>query len=217
MINYEIFKEFKKEFDEEYCSGVFSDELDLLGYRDQVVDNWVCNSNSRLFGKVRTLTLKEIETDDEKISRGLGFLASLKSGEVLFVKGSDSFAYFGELMTRLSVEIGISGAVIDGLTRDTFYTQTVDFPVYAKGYTPRDIKGRGRVEETDIEVILENISVKPNDYIFADSDALVVIPQSIYKELMLKVNGACLEEKEIKNKISSGVSVKDILLNHKSF
>ena len=203
---------------QEYCTGIFSDELDKLGYKKQVSSDWRLNNQSlRIFGKARTIEIEEIETKDERISIGLNFLANLQQDEVLLVKGSYSFAYFGELMTRLSREIGINGAIIDGLTRDTYYTQTTNFPVFAKGYTPVDIKGRGRVKAIDIPIKVDGIEVCSGDIIFADSDAVVFVPKNIFSELLPYINKAAEEEYEIKEKIKAGTSIKEILLKHKEF
>lgn len=209
---------FLKECAAEYCSGVFSDELDKMGYKNQVVAGWLLNNTrGRLFGKVRTIAVEEMDTADERIKIGLGFLGSLSAGDVMLVKGSNQFAYFGELMSRLSQEVGIEGVIIDGLTRDTFYTQTIDLPIFSKGYTPVDIKGRGRVGNTDESVTIENVIVKSGDYVFGDSDAVVFIPASILNEVIQRVNKAALEELQIKQKIAQGISIKDILLDHKEF
>lgn len=211
-------KYFKEEFLEEYCSGVFSDELDKMDYKNQVTNNWKLNNTKlRLFGRVRVLTLETIKTEDEKIDKGLNFLGSLNTGEVLLVKGSSEYAYFGELMSRLSIEINLSGAIIDGLTRDTYYTQNIELPVLAKGYSPVDIKGRGRVDELDVAVYIDEIKVEPGDYVFGDNDAVVFIPKNIIEQVSINVNKAVEEEADIKRKIRDGVSIKDILLNHKSF
>ncbi len=207
-----------QKFLNEYCSGIFSDELDKLGFKNQVSNNWkLNNAKLRVFGKVRTITLEEVETPDEKIKKGLTFLGNLVKGEILLVKGSSKFAYFGELMSRLSQEIGIEGAIIDGFTRDTFYTQKIDFPIFGKGYTPVDIKGRGRVDETDVPIVIDGIKISSGDYIFGDNDAIVLIPKSIISILIPKVNQAAQEEFEIKEKIAKGVSIKEILLKHKEF
>ncbi|MEO1679112.1 MAG: RraA family protein [Pseudomonadota bacterium] len=203
---------------EEYVSGVFSDELDKLGWREQVSSGWQINApRHRLFGRVRTLKLETIETDDERIGMGLGFLASLSPGDVLVVEGSMDYAYFGELMTRLSVEIGLAGAVIDGLTRDTFYTQTASLPVFARGYSPKDIKGRGRVQETDGEVNVDGRTLRTGDYVFGDSDALVFVPEGVMGDLRPKVLEAIQDEATIKRRIAEGQSVAEILRHHAAF
>jgi 4-hydroxy-4-methyl-2-oxoglutarate aldolase len=209
---------FLKECELEYCSGIFSDELDKMGYNNQVAAGWkLNNTKARIFGKIRTIKVVEMDTADEQIKIGLGFLGSLKPGEIMVVKGSNKFAYFGELMSRLSEEVGIDGVMIDGLTRDTYYTQSITFPVFAKGYTPVDIKGRGRVEQPDSTIFIEDIKVNSGDYVFADSDAAVFIPKDVLPKLIERVNSAALEELEIKNKIANGVPISEILLSHKEF
>jgi len=202
----------------EYCSGIFSDELDKLGFKNQVIDGFKLNAkSSRIFGRLRTLEIEEIKTNDENIKLGLGFLSQLKEGEVLFVKGSNEFAYFGELMSRLSEEVGIEGVVINGKTRDTFYTQNIELPIFCKGYTSRDIKGRGRVKNVDSTLKIENIDVKSGDYIFGDNDSIVIIPFEIIDKLVKVVQEAVLEEAEIKEKLAKGISISEILKSHKSF
>ena len=201
-----------REFLEDYCSGVFSDELDKLGFREQVAHGFIVNnSKHRCFGRVRTLTLEEVETDDERISLGLGFLGNLSECDVLVVQGSMNFAYFGELMMRLSVRGQLAGAVIDGLTRDTYYTQTASLPVFAKGYSPRDIKGRGRVACVDEPVRINGVEVKSGDYVFADNDAAVFIPKDISSPTFAACRAAVAEEQDIKNMIASGLTVEEIL------
>ncbi|EGJ4816184.1 RraA family protein [Campylobacter lari] len=219
MLNNKQFVEFfDLQYLDEYCSGVFSDELDKMGYKNQVINNLSINkSSNRMFGKIRTLIIETIETPDENIKTGLNFLANLGNGEILFVKGSYEFAYFGELMSRLSQEINLSGVVIDGLTRDTFYTKNIDLPIFSSGYTPKDIKGRGRVKEVDVSFCMHNVQINTGDYVFGDSDACVIIPKIIIKELSEKVNIAVAEENHIKKMIAKGQSVSEILKIAKEF
>ncbi|TDJ82102.1 RraA family protein [Campylobacter volucris] len=216
--NKEFSNFFNLKFLNEYCSGIFSDELDKLGYKNQVINGLLINkSKLRMFGKIRTLIIETMDTPDENIKMGLNFLASLNNGEILFVKGSNEFAYFGELMSRLSQEIGLSGIVIDGLTRDTFYTQNINLPIFAKGYSPKDIKGRGRVKEVDVDFFIDNIKISSGDYIFGDNDACVILPKNIISELAKKINIAVEEEYNIKQMIFDGKTISDILQVAKEF
>lgn len=209
---------FGPEHPEEVVSGVFSDELDKLGLRDRVVDGWQLNtSRGRCFGRARTVLLEEVDTPDERISVGLGFLASLDPDDVLVVQGSARFAYFGELMSRLSQSRGLAGVVIEGLTRDAFYTQTIDLPIFARGYSPRDIKGRGRVAEVDVPVEVGHLEVSPGDYVFGDIDAVVCIPAEQLELLREPVRAAIREEAEIKRMIADGKSIEEILEIAKAF
>lgn len=203
---------------EEVVSGVFSDELDKLGHREQVLDGWQLNTpRGRCFGRVRTVILETVETPDERIATGLGFLASLEPDDVLVVQGSPAFAYFGELMSRLAQSKGLAGVIIEGLTRDSFYTQTIDLPIFARGYSPRDIKGRGRVASVDTPVRVGHLELRPGDYVFGDADAVVVVPAAELDSLREPVRAAIAEEAEIKRLIAAGRSIEDILKIAKAF
>ena len=92
------------------CTGMITDECDELGIDYVCLTGYKTNSSKpSFFGFVRTVDLEEGDYADENINLGLGFLNSLGNQDVLFVKGSDSFAYFGELMTRFSTKKQING------------------------------------------------------------------------------------------------------------
>lgn len=199
---------------ESLCSGLFSDVLDKMGYRKQVIINMKKNIKTVSFmGRARTVLIETLETNDENIKKGLGFLGELSTEDVLVVKGSDKFAYFGELMTKLSTQIGVKGVIIDGLTRDTNYTHSdvVKLPILAKGYSPVDIKGRGRVKDTDVAIFIDEIVINPGDLIYADNEAVCIIPKQIELKVIEKVKEKLEEEKHITKLIESGVSVCELL------
>lgn len=200
-------------------SGMFSDSLDKLGYCRQVIPGYMSNiSRPKFIGRCRTVKLEEVETDDENISTGLGFLESVASGEILIVQGSTRFAYFGELMTRLSIRNGIAGVVIEGLTRDSDFTHTISsLPILSRGYTPVDIKGRGRVDDIDVPIMIGDVSIEPGNWVFADNDAVIVIPKTA-EATLFKMIMECIEnEIDIISKINEGKSVSQILSKHKEF
>ena len=201
------------------CSGMFSDELDKMGYRNQVIDGLRTNNHGgKIYGMARTVKLETIETDDENIREGLGFLGKLEKGEILCVEASSKFAYFGELMSRLSIRQGLGGIVIGGLTRDGFFTHKLDnLTVYSEGYSPRDIKGRGRVQATDVDIAVKGLKIRPGDWIFADMDGIVVIPKEARCELEKRIDDIISNEGNIISDINNGVTVAEILNRYKEF
>lgn len=201
----------------ELCSGMFSDELDKMGYKNQVITGMKLNNNSKMYGEAKTVLIETLETNDENIKTGLGFLGTLGKGDVLCVQGSNEFAYFGELMTRLSIRQGIKGVVIGGYTRDSYYTKNASLPIFAQGYSPKDIKGRGRVQLTNVPITIDNKTINPGDYIFGDSDGVVIIPKETITELESKIENILLNERNIIEDIRSGYSVDYILEHYKEF
>ena len=205
---------------EELCSGIFSDVMDSMGYRGQVITGFQRNkSKISVLGRARTLKIETIETSDENIRMGLSFVGKVGKGEILLVSGSERFAYFGELMTRLSTRQEIEAIVIDGLTRDTNYThhESVQLPILAKGYSPVDIKGRGRVESVDVDIVIDGIRVEPNDLVYIDNEAICVVPKEKEQEVIEKVKEKIKEEKRITQLLESGISVEELLETVKEF
>lgn len=211
-MNKVFLKFFKKESFDEICTGMFSDILDKMDYKNQVLTNWEINKNgNKVFGKVSNLSIETISIDNENISQGLNYLASLGEGDILFVDGSMKFAYFGELMSRLSIEKKLSGIIINGLTRDSHFTMNSNLPIFSKGYSPKDIKGRGRVKEFEKDIIIDKTTIKHGDFVFGDSDSIVVIPHLIHDKVFKEVNILINKEIKIKKLILKGVSIENIL------
>jgi regulator of RNase E activity RraA len=204
---------------QQLCSGLFSDAMDSIGYRNQIISGFLRNQNIvRFMGRARTVLLETFETDDENIKMGLGFIGCLCKGDVLLVEGSNEFAYFGEMMTRLSIRQGIEGVVIGGMTRDTIFTHdNCSLPVLAKGYTPVDIKGRGRVKAVDVPIKIDGVLIESGDLIFADNDAVCVVPKVIEDALLKAVYADAKEESRIVELINKNVTVDEILSQVKSF
>jgi regulator of RNase E activity RraA len=199
------------------CSGMFSDELDKMGYKNQVIIGMKLNNNNKMYGEAKTVLIETLETNDENIKTGLGFLGTLGKGDILCVQGSDKFAYFGELMTRLSIRQDIEGVIIGGYTRDSYYTKNTSLPIFAQGYSPKDIKGRGRVQLTNVPITIDNKTINPGDYIFGDSDGVVIIPKEIITELKNRIENTLINERNIIEDIRLGQSVNYILEHYKEF
>ena len=161
------------------------------------------------YGPIRCLRVVELPDVDENIDAGLTFFDSLEVGEVLLVEGSNSFAYFGELMAEMGLQKGVEAAVILGRTRDSAAVKSLGFPVFAQGTTPVDIKGRGRVEGFDEGVLVGGRLVQPGDWVFADRDGVVAFPASVKETIESLVLEAIEFEMSIKSTIRAGRNLRD--------
>ena len=208
-----------KKFDtDSLYSGMFSDILDNLGYNNNIILGLnPINKGSKIFGRARTLELIDSPGLPENIDKGLGFIEKIDVDEILFVKGSNKYAYFGELMTRLSMRQKIQGAIIHGLSRDSAFIRNTNFNFFSSGFSPIDIKNRGQVSKVDKRIEINNISIDSGSLIFADNDGVAIIPKKIEENFLKELNITVLEEKEIQNEINKGFSVEKILEKHTSF
>lgn len=198
------------------CSGMFSDFTNGDG-KTRVWNRFKATGTKNILGVVRTVELESIATSDENLAVGLPFLTSLNKGDVLVVKGSDDFAYFGELMANLAIRTGINGTIIFGASRDTRAISKLDYPLHATSYTPVDIKGRGRVKNVDFSFGVDNYEIAPQSWVFADSDGAVFFPSEIATTVLTSVLKMIQDEQLILNQIADGLSGTDLANIHKGF
>ena len=208
--------------------AMYSDTMDDMGVQGRIISKLKWNKEGvRFCGRTRTLLLEEGEFDDENVRAGLGFVESLSHGDVLIIKGSKKYAYFGELMSRLSMRAGLSGVIVDGATRDTAWTTTREctIPVGSFSITPVDIRGRGRMKEVDVPIDISTddspsspqLKVFPGDFVFADRDGVAIVPTEIESSVKVAVQKMVQKEVEIKLRISKNEAISNILDCHGDF
>lgn len=198
------------------CSGMFSDFTNGDG-KTRVWNHFKATGTKNILGVVRTVELQSIATSDENLAVGLPFLTSLNKGDVLVVKGSNDFAYFGELMANLAIRTGVNGTIIFGASRDTRAISKLDYSLHATSYTPVDIKGRGRVKNVDLSFDVDNYAIAPQSWVFADSDGAVFFPSEIAATVLNAVFKMVHDEQTILSQIADGLTGAVLANIHKGF
>ena len=192
-------------------TGLFTDYMDNQGLPYIFLPGFnINNSTAFLLGKIRTIKCEAGPFKDENINLGLGYLDHCNPGDVLVVEGSNSFAYFGELMSRLAAKRGIQGAIIGGMTRDRRFTSNL-LPVMSKGYMPVDIKGRGRVIEVGCPIALDNAIIDESMVVAADYDGVVIFSQKTLQNIIEALQTEIAHEEMLKREIDHGKTVYEIL------
>lgn len=148
---------------------------------------------ARFLGRAKTLLLDEPREGEDwrGIYDALGTYAFVRPGDVIMVENRvRGHAYFGNLNAQLAMRAGAVGAVIDGATRDRSEVDALSFPVFARGHTCVDIKFKGVVRSMNMPITMGQVQLKNGDYVLADGDGVVVIPQKDWprvREVALKV------------------------------
>lgn len=149
------------------------------------------------------------------------FVDQIEEGSVVVVEAPPYLknAVWGGLMTAGAQSHGARGVVISGRCRDLVEHQTARFPVFARGHStlgsnpftratnvqipiiirPIDLSGSLSFMDSTTE-LLEGVTVRPGDWIVADIDGVVCVPQELVgrvKELAgagRTVDAHCLED-----------------------
>lgn len=140
-----------------------------------------------------------------------------RSGDVIVIDafGETETSIWGGLMSGLAVKAGASGAVIDGSCRDTDEARLLDFPISSTAVGPRAshtaFSGRKCPIEINVPIVCGGIMVHPGDLIVADEVGTVSVPYDQLKQVYNIAKEQAERERQIREEISGGATVKDLL------
>ena len=127
-------------------------------------------------------------------------------GDVIVVDTSSSTmtAVLGDLISTKARHRGVVGFVVDGLIRDLAGIRALgDFPVFAQGVTPIGPLHRGP-GEINHPVSVGGIVVFPGDIIVGDLSGVVVVPQEIAEDLLVRLMTAAAKESDYTAAVARG-------------
>jgi regulator of RNase E activity RraA len=165
-----------------------SDALDRLGvegHPSSILPVYApCN---KICGPAATLKLVPPGKGSEStVSGTLRAIMKGGMGAVLVVDGSENplVNCVGGVAGATAKHLGLVGAVTDGVVRDVDEYQQYGLAVYARGIDQKSVRGRSSCAGYGIEVKLGGVTVRPGDWIFADQNGTVVIPQQHIEEAL---------------------------------
>jgi len=171
-------------------------------------------NNSRLLGTA--FTVKSRTADNLLFHKALD-LAQPGDVIVVDVQGDTVNAVAGEIMIRYAMTRGIAGFLVDGAVRDAGVIRQLDFPVYAKGVTPKGPYKEGP-GEINVPVSCGGVVIRPGDILVGDEDGVVVIDPSEAADILEKTKDTMAKEAKKLKEIDEGTSDRswiDIALREK--
>jgi len=120
-------------------------------------------------------------------------------------------AGWGGILSRASVARGLSGAIVDGPTRDIDEAAEVGFPVYARGCTARTARGRIFEMDTGCPVMIGEVTVTPGDYALADSSGVAFIPAAEIERVLEAAEAIAARESAMTKDVQAGQPVSQVM------
>jgi regulator of RNase E activity RraA/CMP-N-acetylneuraminic acid synthetase len=179
-------------------------------------------NNGTFLGYAKTLKLKELPEEEknpvlshwEGIFDALGSYQFVAPGDVIVVSTDvKNKAYFGDLNAHFAYRSGAVGVVVDGPTRDVDRVSQIGLPVFAHTRMPDDIRYEGTLEEMNMPVIINGVTVRNNDIIFGDPDGVVCIPAEKWPFVFEEAKKALKKEMLVKFEATFGSDPFDVLNN----
>ena len=207
---------------EDAYSGAVYDAMRELGLEDGILPNDIqpVDPTIPLVGKVWTCSGGIVEgiSQDESLLSWTGMLSAAPAGSVVVCQPNDStIAHMGELSAETLNFRGVKGYIVDGGNRDTDFILKLGFPVFCRYLTPSDIVERWRVQTMGEPIVIGDVLIRTGDYIVADRDGIVVIPESAASNVAQRVDEVMNTENELRNMILSGIDPQQAYLKYRRF
>jgi len=196
-------------------TAVVSDALDQIGVRNQAMREYLRPAHAlcTFAGWARTISCSDVyHVPDDPYGVEIEAVDSLLPGEVAVIGTQKSLrnAPWGELLSTAARARGARGAVVDGLIRDVRKIEELGFPVFAAGIKPVDSMGRGVVTAYNVPVECGEVLVNPDDFIFADFDGIVVIPNALVQQVLEIAWTKVSRENSSRAELMNGAYLRDV-------
>lgn len=200
-------------------TAVVSDSMDQLGVRNQAMREHLrpLYAGCKVAGWARTIACSDVyHIPEDPYGIEIEAVDSLLPGEVAVVGTQSSVrnAPWGELLSTAARARGARGAIVDGLVRDVRKIEELGFPVFAAGIKPVDSMGRGMVTAYNVPVECGEVLVHPGDFVFADFDGVVVVPQAIVKEVLELAADKVRRENSSRAELMQGAYLRDVFAKY---
>lgn len=208
---------------EELCRGfqqTYSPALtDIMDFEFDLHDQWLGPEIKPLVPEMRVagpaFTLRWVNDrtpGGERLGQVVaGAIDSLRPHQVVVADTSKNrtAGYWGELMCNIAQERGVLGAVIDGGVRDPFYIWKFGFNMFAAFSCPNEADTRSRLDSFQEPIAINNVPIRPGDFIVGDFGGVVVIPQEIVVDVYHKAQALVSKESQFRKMIREGISGAD--------
>jgi len=145
-----------------------------------------------------------VRTYDGDWSAPVQAIDHAKPGDVIVIDACQGeIAIWGELATNSCISKGVVGVVIDGAVRDIDDIRRMEFPIFARHFTPTagEPKGFGEIN-APIEICGRKI--EPGDWIIGDESGIVVVPKNVAMEMANRAIDVNEKENRIREEIQRG-------------
>lgn len=207
---------------EQCYSGAVYDVLRAMGFPNQTLSTQIrpLTLTDKLAGPIFTVSGQADPTIDahESLLQWTGLLSKAPSGSVVICQPNDhDLAHMGELSAETFLYKGVRGYIVDGGCRDAAFISKIGFKVYCKYYTPRDVVGRWRADHFGEPIEIDGVKIHSGDFVLADRDGIVIIPQAIVEEVIDKTEEVLSTENLVRTAILNGEDPQKAYLKYGKF
>lgn len=198
------------------------DTLDRMGYPNQCIDLGIKPLFPHRHMAGRVITVRGSAYPVPRGEEGSDWVGnyfeelrkSLYPGCVVVVEtGGESHAgKFGEMTSWALKQGGARGIVLDSYIRDWLGLEVIpDFTPCARGTSPIESSQRWRLNAVNVTIgmpgtVTSRVRLSPGDWIIGEADGVIVVPQAIAMETLVKAEDMERREQGMREDVAKGMS-----------
>mgnify|MGYP006100557035 FL=1 len=204
-----------------YASAIH-DVLREMGYGNCVLPPEIqaLERGQKLAGEIYTISggIDQTLSRHESLLLWSQVLSKVPGGKVLICQpNTHAVALMGELSARALMVKGTKGYLMDGHCRDVEEIIDAGFPVFCRLTTPADIVERWKYNSLGDPITIGTVTIRSGDYIIADMDGAVIIPQEVIEDVVGKTEEVMATESEMRSAILNGMDAEQAYLKFRKF
>ncbi|MGW7533086.1 RraA family protein [Amycolatopsis sp. NPDC054798] len=164
-------------------TATVSDALDKLKRPGSLLGLAPLADGQRMAGRAFTVRYVSAQVPAGTVG---DFIDQVEPGQVIVLDndGRLDCTVWGDILTAVAHQRGISGTVIEGVCRDTHRALSIGYPIYSRGRFMRTGKDRVEVAEERGPVTIGGVTVRHGDILLGDSDGVVAIPRDCENDVL---------------------------------
>ena len=203
-------------------SSVVHDVMRDDGFKNFVLDPAIkpLKEEHKIGGQIFTIkgSSNNSYTHDETLLAWTGMLSKAPADKVLICQPNDNVAAFmGELSAEYLLKKNVRGYIADGGCRDVEFINNINFPVWSKFNTPKDVVGYWKPDELETTIKIGDVIINNNDYVLADIDGVVIIPQDHIINILEKTENLISTESKVRKAIREGMDPQEAYIKFSAF
>ena len=203
-------------------TGVVHDIMRDMGFKNFTLPPNIKPSKDKyvIAGEIFTIEGEVDKSLDhhESLLAWTGFLSKAPENKVIICQpNNDEVALMGELSAETLQSKGVKGYIVDGGSRDMDFILSIDFPVWSKFYTPRDVVAYWKPTKYAEKIKIGDVEIFNNDYALADIDGVVIVPKKHIEEILVKSEELINTENLLRKAIREGMDPQKAYIKFKAF
>ncbi len=190
----------------QFSSTEISDALDACGVECALLHIKPLTQGKKLIGPAYTIQYSAYEQNTPEFRPASDYIDNVPAQSVILIDNQARVdcTVWGEILTHVALNKGISGTIVNGAVRDVGQIRKTNYPLFCIDHFMRS--GKSRVYKTGEQcpITISGITIYPGDFMFADDHGVVIIPIQLIDAVILKALNIQQTEKKIILAVNAG-------------